>query len=195
MLNPGQSDLPSDLRDVTALFVDREDTGLGALATHALIAKAALNGLVSVVRTNGLSETELTFCRDAGPDGLVLPQIASADELVAALGVLGGSAPQVIAQIETEGAVLGLDDLLGVPGICGFLIGPNDLAEAMGYVGQPTHPKVRATVERVAARLHSTGKPFGLPMLDSAAEDFWNARGALIQYQPINAFFKLGEDQ
>jgi 2-keto-3-deoxy-L-rhamnonate aldolase RhmA len=191
MLNPGRELLPDDLQDVNALFIDRENTGLSEQTTHKLISHAAARGLTSVVRTNGLSIQELYFCRNAKPDALVLPQITSATELATAIKVLGDKAPHIIAQIETVEAVDRLNSILLISGISGFLIGPNDLAEAMGHPGQPQHPEVQATVERVAARLRAEARPFGLPMLNAAAEDYWQARGALIQYLPFKAFTEL----
>ncbi len=125
----------------------------------------------------------------------MLPQISGAKELALAMKILGDKAPHIIAQIETVEAVAGLNRLLPLPDVAGFLIGPNDLAAAMGYPGEPNNPEVQSTVERVALRIREAGRPFGLPMLNTAAEDFWDARGALIQYLPLQAFLEVEEIQ
>jgi 4-hydroxy-2-oxoheptanedioate aldolase len=94
----------------------------------------------------------------------------------------------VIAQVETVEAVDCLEALMRIDEVSAFLIGPNDLATAMGHPGQPTHPEVVAAVDSVAGRLSAAGKAFGLPALTKAAAEMWKARGAQLLYVPLAAF-------
>ena len=56
----------------------------------------------------------------------------------------------VQAQLETTIAVDNLDEILAVDGIDAFAWGSNDLAQAMGFPGQPDHPEVKAAEDRAA---------------------------------------------
>jgi 4-hydroxy-2-oxoheptanedioate aldolase len=74
----------------------------------------------------------------------------------------------LIAQVETVEAVDCLEALMRVDEVSAFLIGPNDLATAMGHPGQPTHPDVVAAVSDVAERLSAAGKALRFAGPDAA---------------------------
>ena len=67
----------------------------------------------------------------------------------------------IMVQIETAEAVENLEEILATPGVDAFLIGPNDLAASMGYVGQPVHPEVEKVVEQIINRAKKLGVPGG----------------------------------
>jgi 2-dehydro-3-deoxyglucarate aldolase/4-hydroxy-2-oxoheptanedioate aldolase len=67
----------------------------------------------------------------------------------------------VIVQIEHFEAVNNLDDILAVPGLTALMIGPNDLAGSMGYIGQPNRPEVRQAMETIIAKARRKGIPVG----------------------------------
>jgi len=55
----------------------------------------------------------------------------------------------VIIQIEREEAVENIEEILSVKGIDATFIGPTDLSNSMGYVGNPFHPKVVEAMDRI----------------------------------------------
>ena len=65
-----------------------------------------------------------------------------------------------IAMIETREALAALDDILGVPGIDGVLVGPSDLSITLsGGAGvNAQHPLVEAALDHIAARCAALGK-------------------------------------
>jgi 4-hydroxy-2-oxoheptanedioate aldolase len=67
----------------------------------------------------------------------------------------------VIVQIEHIEAVENLDDILAVPGLTALMIGPNDLAGSMGFIGQPNRPEVRQAMETIIAKARRKGIPVG----------------------------------
>jgi 2-dehydro-3-deoxyglucarate aldolase/4-hydroxy-2-oxoheptanedioate aldolase len=67
----------------------------------------------------------------------------------------------VMVQIEHVEAVKNLDEILAVPGLTGIMIGPNDLAGSMGFIGQPNRPEVRQAMETVIAKARRKGIPVG----------------------------------
>ncbi len=64
----------------------------------------------------------------------------------------------VMAQLETATAFANLDEILAVEGIDAFAWGSNDLAQSMGYPGQPDHPEVKAAEASVEERIHAAGR-------------------------------------
>ncbi|MXQ09565.1 hypothetical protein GQ651_17100 [Alphaproteobacteria bacterium GH1-50] len=195
MLNPGRETLPEHLGEVGAIFIDREGTGLSLGDARIAVKAAKDRNLAAIIRTDGLSEGEITSCAELVPDGIVLPQIVSAEQLTWLVGMLRPSALCVIAQIETVEAVDALSDLMQVEGVDAFLIGPNDLSEAMGYPGQPDHERVQSAIETVAATLAAAGRAFGLPTLSDAARSYWIGKGAQLHYLPIKALPKMESTQ
>ena len=192
MLNPGAAtDLPDRMDGVDALFIDREGTGLSLDEAARRVATAAALGIASVIRTDGLDPAELERCVGLNPNAVVLPQLISARQALSALPVFEATATQIIAQIETTEAVETLADFIEVDGVSAFLIGPNDLAAAMGFDGQPDHPEVTTVVEDVARRLRDARRPFGLPTLTRSAREAWIAKGAQLHYLPLAAFLDM----
>ena len=64
----------------------------------------------------------------------------------------------VMAQLETATAFSNLDAILEVDGVDAFAWGSNDLAQSMGYPGQPDHPEVKAAEASVQERIHAAGR-------------------------------------
>lgn len=72
----------------------------------------------------------------------------------------GNDMTLAIAMIETREAYAALDDILGVPGIDGVLLGPSDLSITLtrGATLDALHPEVDAALTQVAARAKAHGK-------------------------------------
>ena len=64
----------------------------------------------------------------------------------------------VMAQLETATAFENLDSILAVDGIDAFAWGSNDLAQSMGFPGQPDHPDVKAAEASIEDRIHAAGR-------------------------------------
>jgi 4-hydroxy-2-oxoheptanedioate aldolase len=85
-----------------------------------------------------------------------------------------------LVMVETAGAIEALDELVAVPGVDGFYIGPNDLALACGY-GRGTYrdtPAVDELIQRVVDAGRAAGLAVGLHCSDTAMARDWAARGA-----------------
>jgi len=68
----------------------------------------------------------------------------------------------LVIQIETQRAIDNLDEMLRVEGVDAFFIGPSDLAAALGHLGQPSAPAVRAAVVDLIGRIRDAGRPCGV---------------------------------
>ena len=84
----------------------------------------------------------------------------------------------LIVQIESTTGLAGLAEVLQVEGVDAVFIGPSDLAASMGYLGQPNHPEVKATVEAALRQIAAAGKAAGVFSADPAAAEAYRQMGA-----------------
>lgn len=64
----------------------------------------------------------------------------------------------LVPQLESIVSLENLDEILTVDGIDYFAGGPEDMAQSLGLVGQPGHPKVAETYAKIDEKLHAAGK-------------------------------------
>ncbi len=67
--------------------------------------------------------------------------------------------------------------LLGVEGIDASIIGPNDLSQSMGIMGQTDDPKFIKAVEKVIAAAKKENKFSGIHLMSVAALKPWINKG------------------
>jgi 2-keto-3-deoxy-L-rhamnonate aldolase RhmA len=67
----------------------------------------------------------------------------------------------VIIQIETVETLRDIDAVLAVPGVDVAFVGPVDLSAALGHVGAPAHPEVKAAIARVEEAAKRAGVALG----------------------------------
>ena len=194
-VNPGGVALP--VIDVLArhgcdcLFVDCERTPVSVESVPVLARAAQARGMSALLRSPSKDPAILTRYLDCGVDGLILPQVESLDECAmlvrtARYATKGRESELLlVAQIESAPAVERVDSLAAAPGIDLFLIGPNDLAHSMGFLGDTSRPELRAAVEHAAERLRAANRPFGLPATAESASG-WIARGARLLYLTLD---------
>ncbi|MGM9682619.1 MAG: HpcH/HpaI aldolase/citrate lyase family protein [Eubacteriales bacterium] len=87
-----------------------------------------------------------------------------------------------LVQVETEEAVRNLEEILTVPYIDGFIIGPCDLAGSVGELGKKDQPKTRELIRHVGEVLSGAEKSFGVSIgnADEETLDFYLGIGANI---------------
>jgi 4-hydroxy-2-oxoheptanedioate aldolase len=191
MVNPGGVAVPvADLvgrLGAHGLFIDCERTAVSIDNVPVMARAAQAHGLRALVRTPSKDPSYLIRYFDCGIDGLILPQVESADECellvrTARTATKGKESAQLlVAQIESVAGIDQLDAIADAPGIDCLLIGPNDLAHSMGFLGDTTRTELQDAVRHVAGRLKARGKAFGLPVTpDNAAA--WIERGATFLY-------------
>ena len=66
-----------------------------------------------------------------------------------------------IIQFENIGALDHLDELLALPELDVLFVGPTDLAQSMGYPGQPGHPDVEKVIAQVRRRARGSRVALG----------------------------------
>ncbi len=61
------------------------------------------------------------------------------------------------ALLEDDGVIENLDEILSVPGIDYFSVGPNDFAQGLGFPGEPGRTEVVEAIEQVHSRIRAAG--------------------------------------
>jgi len=171
------------------IYVDLQHSSI-SIDTAAQIFSAALHSEVTAfVRVPSLEPGLVSRVLDAGAQGILAPDIRSAEEakalvkaaLIAPKGdrSVGGGVPNprfkglsggalaaaindatlLIAMIETEEGAEKAGEIIGVDGIDAIQIGSNDLTTSMGIPGQYKHERVQAVYEKVIAACRAAGKP------------------------------------
>lgn len=176
------------------LVVDLEHSVLTIREAEELIRIIELKGVTPLVRLTSLDENQIKRVMDAGAHGIIVPMVNTAVEATNAVASvkyppvgkrsIGLARAQgygttfqkyrewldnkavVIVQVEHIDAVNNLEDILKVPSIDGYFIGPYDLSASMGLPGQFDHPDMVAAIERIRQVGSALGKPGGLHIVE-----------------------------
>ncbi len=176
------------------VIIDGEHAPLGPESIHRLVGAAGGIDQSVLVRVATNAPTHISVALDAGADGVVIPQVRSAEDAARAVeashypphgtrgwgprrpSAFGRESSEyradtrerttVIVQVELREAVDDLERILAVPGLDGILVGPNDLAGSLGHPGQPTDPAVTAVIESVVASAVAAQVPIGIACAD-----------------------------
>jgi len=192
---------------VDFIWIDTEHnpTNLESVTGHLIAAKARDTAVLVRVPT---SETAyLKRVLDAGADGVVVPQVRSANEVRRVVsdcryppqgsrgfgprrpsnyGRFGGDAYVetmnrdifVSVQIEHVDAYRDLDEIVTIPGLDSLVIGPMDLSGSMGLLGQFDHPDVVQAMETIIAKSREAGLFIGMGMgADANLALHWAGKG------------------
>lgn len=83
----------------------------------------------------------------------------------------------LIVQVESPTSVKNIEELLAVEGIDAAFIGPNDLTQSMGILGQYEHVDYIAAVDHVIEMAKKTQKSAGIQTMSASALAPWIAKG------------------
>jgi 4-hydroxy-2-oxoheptanedioate aldolase len=173
------------------MWIDVEHAGFTVSEIESAVTAGRVYGLESFVRIPPTDYATVTRCLESGASGVMAAQIGSAaqaEEFVSwskfhprgrrGLNPLGhdgrfGAEPLadftirsnrdsfVAIQIETVGAVDEVDAIAGIDGVDLLFIGPSDLSQALGIVGDFTHQSCLDAIDRVVAACNKHGKAWG----------------------------------
>lgn len=139
-----------------------------------------------IVRINGLDTAwgrdDLRAAVQAGADGIVVPKITSAGDVLAAARLIadagGAGRTQLWTMIETARALLDIGEIAraGAQPECnfaGFILGANDIARETRVAMMPGRAPMLAWLGQCVL----AARAFGLTILDSVYNDFRNQEG------------------
>ena len=164
-------------------------------------------GMPVLVRIPEIRREHVLHYMEMGAAGLLLPNTESADQArqlvdyakYAPMGHRGVSlsrphtdfrkvnGPEYMAeaneegilmcQIESQAGVDHVEEILAVPGIDAALIGPNDMSQDFGILGQYAHPRMTEAMERVMKAAEARGKWSGAHFGSAAPLKPWIEKG------------------
>jgi 4-hydroxy-2-oxoheptanedioate aldolase len=188
-------------------LIDNEHTGMNVETLTNLLRAAEIYNLVTAVRVKTLSAMEILQVLDAGTLGVLAPQTNTAQDArllaqsarfapegrrgfahatrAAAYGTLNpieyarmaNERTLVMCYCESAAALENLDEILAVPGIDMIFVGPFDLSQALGVIGQIEHPLVLAAYETIIRKSRAAGKAVGTIAGSAAQARRWMEQG------------------
>lgn len=179
-------------------WLDQEHVGLTWHDVQQAALAARANGFDQFVRMPPTNYAQVTQNLEAGAGGIMAAQIrsaAGAEEFVTwtkfsprgmrGMNTSGRDADYthrsqadfaeranrehfVAIQIETLGALNEADAIAAIEGVDLLFVGPADLSQSLGILGQTTHAKVWEAIDAVAAACRRHGKHWGIVPADPA---------------------------
>ena len=177
-------------------IVDCEHGGFDYKDISAMIMNARLCGLESIIRLSGNERKDIIKYMDMGADGVLLPMTGRAEDIefvvryakYRPIGKRGistmrahtlysppeikeymrsaNSRTKVYAQIETVEGVSKIDSILAVNGVSGCFIGPNDLADDYGCIGEKQSPQILSAIKKIGKAANIAKKNAGIITTD-----------------------------
>jgi 4-hydroxy-2-oxoheptanedioate aldolase len=158
---------------------------------------ADLWGMTSVARVNLNLPGVIYRTLDQGAQAIVVPHVNTAEEAYAVVEAskfapVGGrgsytsrqgigvddyfttanNETMAIVLIEDIVAINNLDEILKVDHIDVFFVARTDLAQSMGFVGQPAHPEVDAIVDRAIEQIVAAGRVPGTIVTSATVAEY-----------------------
>jgi len=191
-----------------AIWIDQEHAGVTVREIELLSMACRANGLDSFVRLAPTDYATVMRALEAGAGGILAAQIHTAEETERVVrwakfwprGQRGvnASGPDsnyglvpldqyaeaankdtfVGIQIETIDAVDHVKAIASVRDVDLLFVGPSDLAQALGLIGQFDHPRCYDTIDYIAKCCREVGKPWGIVARNPAYARRWVERGA-----------------
>ncbi|HVW38857.1 MAG TPA: aldolase/citrate lyase family protein [Pirellulales bacterium] len=198
LLNPVTVDLYALAGGFHGFWMDQEHVGIGYQEIQMAAVAARANGFDQFVRMAPTNYAQATQNLEAGAGGLMAAQIRSAahaEEFVAwtkfaprgcrGMNTSGRDADYthrsqaefaeranrehlILIQIETASAVEEADAIAAIDGVDLLFVGPADLSQSLGVLGQLNHPRVWEAIDAVAAACKRHGKHWGVVPADPA---------------------------
>ena len=159
------------------LVVDMEHSAITLDIAQDLIRVIDLCGVPPLVRVGHNQPNLIKRVMDAGAHGVIVPMVNTREEAEQAvrsvkyppMGFRGVGLARaqkygrdfegyrrwnqehsvIIVQVEHILAVENLEEILNVPGVDGFIVGPYDLSGSLGVPGQFDHPDVLEALQRI----------------------------------------------
>ena len=181
------------------LTVDMEHSVITIREAEELIRVVSLCNVPALVRLTSNNADLIKRVMDAGAIGIIVPMVNSRADAASAVssvnypplgkrGVglaraqgygpnfgayrewLGAGGAVVMVMIEHIDAVRNLREILAVPGVDGYFIGPYDLSSSIGLAGQLEHPEVVAAIAEIRSTAKAMGKPGGVHVIEPEPE-------------------------
>jgi 4-hydroxy-2-oxoheptanedioate aldolase len=169
------------------VWIDLEHGALDVRDAQELTIAVQRAGCAAAVRVPGHDFDRLAAVLDAGPDGIVVPGVQSADQAqdlgerlrYPPLGSRGygprrvarePADPAVLVQIETAGGLGAASEIASLPGVDALVVGCADLSFALGAPHELATPEMASAVAEVRQAARAAGIAFGIAGSSPAEE-------------------------
>ena len=163
------------------LAIDLEHSAITLGEAEELIRVIDLKNVIPLVRLSSNNAEQIKRVMDAGAHGVIVPMVNNADQAAQAVAAVkyppigtrsfglaraqgyGKSFEKyhqwqkensiVVVQIEHIEAVENLAEILKVPGVDAYFVGPYDLSGSLGVPGQFDHPDFLQAMQKISSKL------------------------------------------
>lgn len=172
-------------------LIDNEHGPITAESAYPMVLAAEARGIPAFARVGLGDRQEVLKFLDIGVSGIMAPRVGTGEEARAAISytkyfsagerglagmrtfdfALNGPLTDFVQpindrvlnmiQFEHIDTLDHLDDILALEGIDVLFVGPSDLAQSLGYPGQPAHPEVTKIADEVVAKAQAAGVKTG----------------------------------
>ncbi len=184
------------------IVLDNEHVAMSRDSMINMIRSADSTGIVPIVRVRENRPVEILQALDAGALGVQVPNVDTKDEAAsliesvkynpigkrgfspttraAAFGLmdkkeyvaLSNQETLVVAHCETTTCMENLDEILTLEYLDVIFIGPMDLSQSLGVMGEANHPKVVESIELIINKVIGAGKAVGIVSSPAQADDY-----------------------
>jgi len=176
------------------LAIDLEHSAITLGEAEELIRIIDLKNVIPLVRLSSNNAEQIKRVMDAGAHGVIVPMVNNAHQAVQAVAAVkyppigtrsfglaraqgyGTSFEKyqqwqkensiVVVQIEHVEAVENLAEILKVPGVDAYFVGPYDLSGSLGVPGQFDHPDFLQAMQKIKQVGAKSGKPGGRHIIE-----------------------------
>lgn len=189
------------------VLIDNEHGPLAAETAYTMVLAAEAAGITPIARVGNRDKQEVLKYLDIGIQGIMSPQIHTAEAAEAAVaatkfvprgtrGLAGGRAFRygvgiaaseaakrlneemlTLIQFEHIDALAELERIVQTPDLDVLFVGPNDLAQSMGFPGEPGREEVTRIADQAVAIAKAAGVRTGTTAFTPAAAQAALARG------------------
>ena len=99
----------------------------------------------------------------------------------------------VVLQIEDREAIENLDEILSVPDVDVFFVGPSDLSQSLGHPGKANEPPVSTAIRKIFRSIEEAGLTSGTASSEKQMEKA-KKEGCCYLYTHLNNVLKLGAE-
>lgn len=179
------------------VVIDCQHAPFGMQTAERMARAAAATGLATAVRIPSLNEVEILKALDAGIAHVVIPDMASASDVVRAVDATRfapngarGACPCVrsgghfvrrwreyadaeeartgiIPLVETGEGIDQVEAIAATPGLHALMAGPFDLSVSLGLRGDWRHEKVQDSLRRLVSAARENGVPTIMPVFSA----------------------------
>ena len=193
------------LAEFDGVILDMEHGPYGTERLVPLIAAARARNIYAIARVRRNEASLIGAALDAGASGVLVPQVSSREEAVAAVsaarfapeGTRGanpwvraadfsgrpewfGEANRdiaVLVMIEGKAGLAAIRDILHVPFLDGIFLGPVDLSHSLGVPGEVEHPRVVETMIQVVEQARARSMASAVFTASAESARTWRERG------------------